>query len=78
MLRIADFEPVVEKVAVRVEPWEGRLLVSGGRLVLVNDCLTNIPMYMMGFYLFQDEVHEKLEFDPGSFGKRSRASKVGQ
>lgn len=33
----------------------------GGMLVLVNDCLTNIPMFIMGFYLLQEGVHDKLD-----------------
>lgn len=37
------------------------LLPLGGRLILVIHCLTNIPMYIMGFYLLQDEVHNKMD-----------------
>ena len=44
-----------------MEPWQGKLLASGGRLVLINDCLTNIPMFVMGFYLLHDGTHEKLD-----------------
>lgn len=58
-MRIEDFEPVIEKVAGRVEPWQGWLMASAGRLFLVNDCLTNIPMFTMGYYVLQDGVHEK-------------------
>lgn len=36
-LSIMDFDPLVAKVAGRVEPWQGKLLASGGRLVLIND-----------------------------------------
>lgn len=61
LLSIVDFDPMVEKVAGRVEPWQGKLLASGGRLILVNDCLTNIPMYIMGFYLLQNGVHDKMD-----------------
>lgn len=61
MLTIADFDPIVERVAARVEPWQGKLLASGGRLTLVNDCLTNIPIYLMGFYLLQDGAHDKMD-----------------
>ena len=32
------------------------LLASGGRLVLINDRLTNIPMFIMGFYLLQYKI----------------------
>ena len=60
-LSMVDFEPMVDKAAKRVEPWQGKLLASGGRLVLINDCLTNIPMFVMGFYLLHYGTHEKLD-----------------
>lgn len=49
-LSIMEFDLVVGKVADRVEPWQGKLLASAGRLFLINDYLTNIPMFVMGFY----------------------------
>lgn len=60
-LRIVNFDPTVSKVATRVEPWQGKSLASGGRLALVNDCLTYIPVYIMGFYLLQDGMREELD-----------------
>ena len=57
---MGDFQLVVDNTAVRVEPWQGKLLASAGRLVLVNDCLTNIPLFVMGFYLLRDGIHDKL------------------
>lgn len=60
-LSMVDFDPLVQKVSGRVEPWQGKLLALGGRLVLINDCLTNIPMFVMGFYLLHDGTHEKLD-----------------
>lgn len=56
-----DFQPIVDKAEACLEPWQGELLASGGRLVLVNDCLTNIPMFIMGFYLLRDGIHDKLD-----------------
>lgn len=60
-LRIADFAPIADKVAGSVEPWQGKYLSSGGKLALINVCLTNAPMYAMGFYLLQDGVHDKFD-----------------
>ena len=57
---MGELQPVVNKTAARVEPWQGKLLASGGRLVLINNCLTNIPMFVMGFYLLQDRISDKL------------------
>lgn len=56
-LTMGDFDPIVENVAGRVEPWQGKLLASGGRLVLINDCHTNMPMFVMVFYLLKDGTH---------------------
>lgn len=37
-------------------------VVNGiGRRFLVNDCLTNILTFTMGFHLLQDGVHDKLD-----------------
>lgn len=71
-----ELELVVDKVSGRVEPWQGNLLASGSRLVLINNHLTNIPMFIMGFYLLQDGIHEKLDrvrsrfFWPKELGKQ--------
>ena len=60
-LTIPELEPMVKKVAKRVEPWQGKLLASGGRLVLMNNYLTNIQIFIMGFYLLQEGIHEKMD-----------------
>lgn len=60
---IADFDPIKELVAVRLEPWQSRYLAAGGGLTLLNSCLSNVPTYAMSFYLLQDGVHNK--FDKG-------------
>jgi hypothetical protein len=45
----------------RTDPWQGRLMSSGGRLILVNSCLSSIPTYMMGFYHLTDGQHKELD-----------------
>jgi hypothetical protein len=34
-----------EKIEKRLGSWQGRFLSLGGRLVLLNSCLTNVPLY---------------------------------
>lgn len=68
-LRISDFDPIVEKVANKVEPWEGKLLASRGRLILISDCLTIIPMYKMRF------MKKWIRYDPGFFFLKKERSK---
>jgi hypothetical protein len=40
----------VEKVESKVGSWQGRFLSLGGRLVLINSNLTNVPLYMLSIY----------------------------
>jgi hypothetical protein len=49
-LNINAFTPITQKMLKRLDPWKGRFLTSGGHQILTNSCLTNIPMYCMGFY----------------------------
>jgi hypothetical protein len=42
--------PIVEKIESKLGSWQGRLLSLGGRLVLVNSSLTNVPLYMLLLY----------------------------
>ena len=55
------FMGLVDKMRKRLDPWKGRNLSLGGRLVLTNSCLSSLPMYTMGFYLLPKSVH--LEMD---------------
>ncbi|KAK1693140.1 hypothetical protein QYE76_009837 [Lolium multiflorum] len=52
---------LVRRLASKLEPWVGRLLSSGGRLVLSNSCLDNLPMFAMGLFLLQDGIHVKFD-----------------
>jgi len=54
------FDPIVQKMFKRLDPWKRRNLTSGGRLVLTNSCLSSIPMYCMSFYWLQEGVHKKM------------------
>ena len=55
------FMGLVDKMRKRLDPWKGRNLSLGGRLVLTNSCLSSLPMYTMGFYLLPKSV--QLEMD---------------
>jgi hypothetical protein len=41
--------PTVEKVE-KMGSWQGKFLSLGGRLVLINSSLTNVPLYMLSMY----------------------------
>ena len=53
---------VTEKIEKRCACWQGRLLNIAGRVTLVQSCLTNIPIYMMSFYLLPVGVRKKVDF----------------
>ena len=55
------------KLAARVEPWVGRFLSSGGRLILSNSYLASLPMFAMGLFLLQDGVHAKFDSHRAKF-----------
>jgi hypothetical protein len=42
--------PTVEKVEKKLGAWQGKFLSLGGRLVLINSSLTNVPLYMLSMY----------------------------
>jgi hypothetical protein len=44
-LYVADWLPIYEKIMKRLDGWKGSSLSFGGRLVLINSCLSNLPIY---------------------------------
>lgn len=48
-LRNKDWKKTEDKFEKKLSCWQGRLLTSGGRLVLINSCLSNTPLYMFFF-----------------------------
>ena len=60
-LTIEQWNFLVNKLADKVEVWMGRLLSSGGRLILSNACLDALPTFAMGLFLLQDGVHAKFD-----------------
>jgi hypothetical protein len=58
---------LVRKLAVKVEPWLGKLMSSGGRLILSNACLDNLPMFAMGLFLLHDGIHARFDTHRSKF-----------
>ena len=52
---------LIQRLADRVEPWLGRFLSSGVRLILSNSCLASLPMYAMGLFLLVEGVHKQFD-----------------
>ncbi|XP_071683220.1 uncharacterized protein [Lolium perenne] len=58
---------LVRKLADKIEPWVGRLLSSGGRLILSNSCLDNLPIFAMGLFLLHDGIHARFDSHRSKF-----------
>ena len=59
---IKDLNPLVERVKSKSEPWQGRFTSKANKTILIDSCLSSLPMYMMGLYTLPEGVH-------GSFDK---------
>jgi hypothetical protein len=57
MLFVADLMEVGVKVEKRLPSWQGLLLSSGGKSVLIESSLSSLSNYIMGFYVLPGQVH---------------------
>jgi hypothetical protein len=53
--------PMIEKLEKRLAGWQGRFLSLGGRLTLLNSCLSNVPLYMLSIYPAPKTVIKKID-----------------
>jgi hypothetical protein len=60
-LGVAAFWGIKEKMRKRLDPWKGKHMSSGGKLILTNSCLTSLPIYTMGFYLLPKRSHDSFD-----------------
>jgi hypothetical protein len=60
-LTIAEFDPILERVAVRVDPWQSRYLASDGRLTLLNSSISSISMFARSRF-FRQKKKGKLSY----------------
>jgi hypothetical protein len=49
-LKNLDWDSTEGKMRNKLEPWQGKMLVMGGRVTLINSSLTSVPLYMLSFY----------------------------
>ncbi|XP_071725541.1 uncharacterized protein [Rutidosis leptorrhynchoides] len=59
--RIAMWDPIVNKFKKKLAGWKGRCLSFGGRLVMVNAVLSNLPLHYMSIYKAPVAVIKQLE-----------------
>ena len=58
---IGGFRNIVDKMRKKLQPWKGKHLSSGGRLVLTNSSLSSMPTFTMGIYLLQEGIHKQMD-----------------
>jgi hypothetical protein len=51
-------KPVDEKMEKKFGCWQGKMLDMGTRVLLINACLSSIPLYMLSFYRLPVGVHK--------------------
>jgi hypothetical protein len=61
------FQIIPNRMLKRLDPWKGKFMTLGGKLILTNSCLTNLPMYIMGFYMLPKGVHGKMDMIRSNF-----------
>jgi hypothetical protein len=64
---IKDLDPLVGRVRTKAEPWRGRFTSKGSKMVLIDSCLSSLPMYNMGLYLLPEGVHGTLDNELSHF-----------
>jgi hypothetical protein len=57
-----DWRAVEERFQKKLSSWKGKMLSSGGRVVLINFVLSSLPKYMMSFFRVPKGVLEKLDY----------------
>ena len=74
-LNNSDWKGVDERFQKRLSGWKGKLLSSGGKLILINSVLSSLPMFMFLFFEIPREVLKKLDFYRSRFFWQSNEDK---
>ena len=64
---IRDLEPLMGRVRKKAEPWRGRFTSKGSKTVLIDSCLSSLPMYMMGLYTLPEGIHASFDKELSRF-----------
>jgi len=57
-----DWVHIEECFQKKLSSWKGKLLPAGGRLVLINSVLSNLPIFMMSFLPIPKGIIKKLDY----------------
>ena len=51
-MRREDIQPLIDKIMKWTARWREKLLPCKGKLILIQGCLTSIPIYLLAFFKF--------------------------
>jgi hypothetical protein len=54
-----DWQEIENRIEKRLSGWKGKMLSTGGRLVLINSVLSSLPMFMLSFWKFHEVCYKK-------------------
>jgi hypothetical protein len=60
-LHVKDWMSLNDKILKRLDGWQSTSLSYGGKLILLNACLSCIPTYAMSMYLLPKTVVKKID-----------------
>ena len=58
---IGFWDPVVERISRRLDGWKKAYLSLGGRITLIQSCLSHIPSYFLSLFKIPVSIASKIE-----------------
>ncbi|RVW97685.1 hypothetical protein CK203_028106 [Vitis vinifera] len=55
------WDPVIERISSRLDGWQKAYLSFGGRITLIQSCLTHMPCYFLSLFKIPASVAAKIE-----------------
>ncbi|RVW59906.1 hypothetical protein CK203_086943 [Vitis vinifera] len=55
------WDPVIERISKRLDGWQKAYLSFGGRITLIQSCLTHMPCYFLSLFKIPASVAAKIE-----------------
>lgn len=68
---------IIQKIHNRIDDWQAKLLTRGGRLILVNVVLTNLPLYLLAMFKAPKWVIHRIESSHRDFFWFGESNQLG-
>ncbi|OAY71818.1 LINE-1 retrotransposable element ORF2 protein [Ananas comosus] len=60
-IRKEEWSPIINRIETRIDGWKAKLLSQGGRLILVNSVLSNLPLFYFAIFKVPQWVLKRIE-----------------